>query len=55
VDGKRIGRVNLRATSRHRRQVVMLPAFRRQHATITLRVRTSGQLVQVDGLVLSRT
>jgi hypothetical protein len=55
VNGKRIGRVNLAATSRHRRQVLMLPAFTRKQATVTLRVLTSGQTVQIDGLVLSRT
>jgi hypothetical protein len=33
----------------------MLPAFSRRHATVTLRVVSSGKTVQVDGLVISRS
>ncbi len=54
VDGKRIGRVNLAGPFR-RTRVLMLPAFTRRHATVTLRVRSSGAPVRIDGLVLSRT
>ena len=54
VDGKRVGRVSLRSAGFHRAQVRMLPAFSRRHATVTLKVVTSGRTVQVDGLVLSR-
>ena len=54
VDGKRVGRVSLRSPGFHRAQVRMLPAFSRRHATVTLKVVTSGRTVQVDGLVLSR-
>ena len=54
VDGKRIGRVNLAGPIR-RTRVLMLPAFTRLHATVTLRVRSSGAPVRIDGLVLSRT
>jgi hypothetical protein len=54
VDGKRIGTVSL-AGPRRTTQVFMLPAFRLHKATITLRVRSSGAPVRIDGLVLSRS
>jgi hypothetical protein len=54
LDGKRIGTVNL-AGPRHASQVLMLPAVSRQKATVTLKVRSSGQRVRIDGLVLSRS
>ena len=54
VDGQRVGRVNLAAPTTRRRQVIMLPAFRRQKATVTITVRSSGLRVQIDGLVVSR-
>ena len=55
VDGKKVGRVNLKAASRHRKQLIMLAPFARQKATVTLKVRSSGLTVQVDGLVVSRS
>jgi hypothetical protein len=55
VDGRRIGTVDLRSAAYHRSQVRMLPAVKRERATVTLKVRSSGRLVQVDGLVLSRS
>ncbi len=54
VNGKRIGKVNLAGPFR-RTHVLMLPAFTRRHATVTLRVRSSGAPVRIDGLVLSRS
>ncbi len=54
VNGKRIGTVNLAGPFR-RSRVLMLPAFTRKRATVTLRVRSSGALVRIDGLVLSRS
>jgi hypothetical protein len=54
VDGKKVGRINLAAPSMRRRQVLMLPAFVRQTATITVKVRSSGARVQIDGIVVSR-
>jgi hypothetical protein len=54
VDGKRIGTVSLAGPFR-RSHVLMLPAFTRKHATVTLRVRSSGAPVRIDGLVLSRS
>ncbi len=54
VDGKRIGTVKLAGPFR-RSHVLMLPAFTRKHATVTLRVRSTGALVRIDGLVLSRS
>ncbi len=54
LDGKRIGTVRL-AGPRRASQVLMLPAVSRQKATVTLKVRSSGQRVRIDGLVLSRS
>ena len=54
VDGKRVGRINLNAPTFRRGQVRMLPAFKRQQATVTLKVFSTGRTVQIDGLVLSR-
>ena len=54
VDGNKVGRINLAAPSTRRRQVLMLPAFDRQTATITVKVRSSGARVQIDGIVVSR-
>lgn len=54
VDGKRVGRINLAAPSRQRRQVIMLEPFARERGTVTVTVRSSGKLVQIDGLVLTR-
>lgn len=55
IDGKRIKRVNLEAPRKRRRQVIMLPAFKREKGTVTVTVRSSGKRVQIDGLVLSRS
>lgn len=56
VDGDKVGRINLSSSSKdtRRRQVIMLPAFARQKATVTVKVRSSGERVQIDGLVISR-
>lgn len=54
LDGRRVGTVDL-AGPRRTSTVLMLPAVRRQQATVTLRVRSSGQRVRIDGLVLSRS
>jgi hypothetical protein len=54
VDGKRVGRINLSSPVFRRGQVRMLPAFKRQHARVSLKVFSTGKTVQVDGLVLSR-
>ena len=54
VDGKRIGTVNL-AGPKQKTKVFMLPAFRLHKAAVTLRVRSSGAPVRIDGLVLSRS
>lgn len=54
LDGKRIGAVSLVGPKRSS-QVLMLPAVRRQKATVTLKVRSSGARVRIDGLVLSRS
>ena len=55
VDGRRVGTVNLKAAAYRRSQVRMLPAVKRERGTVTLRVASSGLMVQVDGLVLGRS
>ena len=54
MDGKRVGRVNLAGPVTRRRQLVMLPPFRLERGTVTVRVVTEGKPVQVDGIVLTR-
>ncbi len=54
LDGKRVGTIRLSGPKRAS-QVLMLPAVRRQKATVTLKVRSSGQRVRIDGLILSRS
>lgn len=54
IDGKWVGQVDLSAPTLRRRQVTMLRPFPREAGTVTLRVRSSGKRVHVDGLVLSR-
>jgi hypothetical protein len=55
VDGRRVGRINLKGDRTRRRQVLMLPAFKRERGTVTIRVRSRGLKVQIDGLVTSRS
>lgn len=54
VDGKKVGHINLAAPVTHRRQVIMVPSFKRRHATVTVKVRSSGKRVEIDGIVISR-
>ncbi|HEX4699379.1 MAG TPA: DUF1906 domain-containing protein [Actinomycetes bacterium] len=54
VDGKRVGTINL-AGAYQRSAVVMGPVFALHKATITLKVRSSGARVRIDGVVLSRS
>jgi hypothetical protein len=54
ADGKRVGTIHL-AGAKHRSTVVMGPVFARRTATITLKVRSSGARVRIDGLILSRS
>jgi Domain of unknown function (DUF1906) len=55
VGGTRVGTINLHATSTHRKALLMLPAFSRRTGDVELKVKSSGQRVQIDGLALSRT
>lgn len=54
VDGKKVGRVNLASPTFRRRQVRMLPPFKLERGTVTVKVRSSGKRVQIDGIVISR-
>jgi hypothetical protein len=55
VDGRKVKAVNLQAARNRRRQVIMLPEFRRERGTVTIKVRSSGRKVQIDGVVVSRS
>jgi hypothetical protein len=50
-----LGRINLASSRTSYRSVLMLPRVSLRSATITLRVLSSGKLVQVDGLALLPT
>jgi len=52
VAGKLIAKVNLRAATVSR-AVIALPAFEQRSGTVTLKVLSSGKLVQIDGLGVS--
>lgn len=55
VNGIRVGTVDLyRATAAHQ-QLVVLPAFTYRTGTVTLKALTSGELVRIDGLGISRS
>lgn len=55
VDGRTVGYVNLRSDVTRRRQLFMLRPFQREKGTVTVKVRSGGLKVQVDGLVVSRS
>ena len=55
VNGRKVGRIKLTGDRTRRRQVLMLPAFKRRKGTVTLKVRSSGARVQIDGIVISRS
>jgi hypothetical protein len=55
VNGRKVGAIKLASDRTRRRQVLMLPAFKRKRGTVTLKVRSNGLKVQIDGLVISRS
>jgi hypothetical protein len=55
VNGELIGTVNLHASSTHNRQLIKLAPFSYRTGTVTLKTLTSGKLVRIDGLGISRT
>jgi hypothetical protein len=50
-----VGTISLVAPHTRLQQLLTVPSFRLRSGTVTVRVRTSGKLVQIDGLLLSRT
>jgi len=52
VAGKLVSKVNLQASTVSR-AVIALPAFELRHGTVTLKVLSSGKLVQIDALGVS--
>ena len=55
VDAKLIGEINLASSTTERQELVMLAPFSARLGTITIKTLTAGKLVQVDGLLISRT
>jgi hypothetical protein len=55
VNGALIGKVSLHATTTQNRRLITLPAFTYRTGTVTIKVLTSGKLVRIDGLGISRT
>jgi hypothetical protein len=49
-----IGKINLYSATTQRKVVLALPRFSLRTGTVTVKVLTSGKLVQVDGLAVSR-
>ena len=50
-----IGEINLASAPTRRQQLVMLGPFSARLGTVTIKTLTAGKLVQVDGLLISRT
>jgi hypothetical protein len=55
VGGQRIATVNLYSPTAQTGTLLMLPRFSRRVGDVTLKVKTSGLLVRIDGVVISRT
>jgi hypothetical protein len=55
VGNRLMGKVNLAAPTLRRQQLLMLPRFSYRAGTIVLRSLTTRKLVQIDGLVITRT
>jgi len=48
-----VGKISLYSATTARKALIVLPRFSLRTATITLRVLTSGKLIQIDGLAIS--
>jgi hypothetical protein len=55
VNGVLIAKVNLYSSATYNRQLVQLAPFSYRTGTVSLKVLTSGKLVRIDGLGISRT
>jgi hypothetical protein len=55
VSGELIGKVSLHATTLRNQQLIKLPVFSYRTGTVTIKVLSSGKLVRIDGLGISRT
>jgi hypothetical protein len=55
VGSTRVGLVSLYSSSTHYRVLKLLPVFGLRSGTVSVKVSSSGKLLAVDGLVLSRT
>jgi len=54
VNGSSVGTVNLYSATTLRKAVISLPPFSYRTGTVTLKVLSTGKLIQVDGLGISR-
>ena len=55
VNAVSVGTVNLAASTTLRKSLIVLPRFSYRTGTVTIKVLSSGKLVQLDGLGISRT
>jgi hypothetical protein len=49
-----LGTINLHASATHYQQLFVLPRYSLRSGTVSVRSTSSGKLVQIDGLVISR-
>lgn len=54
INGTSVGTVNLYSATTLRKAVIALPPFSYRTGTVTLKVLSTGKLIQVDGLGISR-
>jgi hypothetical protein len=54
VNGNSVGTVNLYSATTIRKAVIALPPFSYWIGTVTLKVLSSGKLIQLDGLGIGR-
>jgi hypothetical protein len=54
VNGTKVGTANLYSATTIRKAVIALPPFSYRTGTVTLKVLSSGKLIQLDGLGISR-
>jgi hypothetical protein len=55
VGAKLIGKINLASATTKRQQLIMLAPFSYRAGTITIKTLTTGKLVQLDGLLITRS
>ncbi len=54
MSGPLVGSVNLAATTTQQQVLLTIPPFSYRTGTLTVNVASSGKLVQIDGVAISR-